>query len=398
MRDIGHIEVGSPLGGGVGIHGGVVSVGAHLGKIGVSGNQRLHHRTNGGRATESVGGVDDTEHSLGTMIGNGAVEECGIGIVDDLLEYEVFQLKTGGKGRIRSRVAGSELRALGDGVVISTPDELDGITDGSIDGEGNITKDTLGRSNIDDVSLAGLGWRVIVRRHRRGVHGLTLLDAIVVGVAVASPAVTSRTVGGGRVGLIHGGGCTVWRRGAGVGVRRGIGVVVAAIRIVVITVWIVVTTVAHAVSGERGRRAPSARRRHLICGPRICGPRVAAGSMIHATAVPAAFDQNGGGRAIGDSMLTSCQCWTCRWVLGDPREAAPQGPWTNKERGDSGRYGNGPSSRFERMESERLWLKRNVCVEQANEQYFLSEGSLATDSIEEGDLGNVLTLREDWTR
>jgi hypothetical protein len=67
-------------------------------------------------------------------------------------------------------------------VVVSTPDELDGITDGSVDGEGDITEDTLGRSNPDDVSLAGLGGRAILGRHRRGILGLALLDTIVEGV------------------------------------------------------------------------------------------------------------------------------------------------------------------------------------------------------------------------
>lgn len=36
------------------------------------------------------------------------------------------------------------------------------------------------------------------------------------------------------------------------------------------------------------------------------------------------------------------------------------------------------------------------CVEQATNRIFLSEGCLATDSVEEGDLENVLAFREDW--
>ena len=218
MRNTGHVEVGSPLGSDVGAHGGVVNVGAHLVKIGVGGNHRLHHRTDGGGTTKSVGGVNDTEHTLATVGGNCAVEEDGIGVVYDLLEDEVFELAARGKGRILSGIARSELRALGDGVVVSTPDELDGITDGSVDSEGHITEDALGGSNIDDVSLAALGRRAITRGHRRGVLGLTLLDTIIVGVAVASPAVAPRTVGGGRRGRFIGG-----------GIGRGIGFVVAAI-------------------------------------------------------------------------------------------------------------------------------------------------------------------------
>ena len=208
------------------------------------------------------------------MIGNGTVEEEGVGIVHDLLEDEVFQLKTRSKGGIGSGVARGELRALGNCVVVSAPNELDGVTDGSVDGEGNVTEDTLGRSNIDNVSLAGLGRGVIVRRHRRRVLGLTLLDTIVVRVAVTSPVVASGTVGGGR--------CTGWRKGAvGRSVGRGRGIVVATIGVVVTTVRIVipavgvvvvtairiviptvgiVAAVVHIVTtrgGERGRRTPS---------------------------------------------------------------------------------------------------------------------------------------------
>lgn len=150
------------------------------------------------------------------MAGNSTVEEEGVSIVDDLIKGETLQLNTGGERRIGSCVARSELRALGDGMVVSAPDEPDGVTDRGVDGEGDIAKDTLGRSNVDDVGVAGLGGRAHGRRvhgrrghggraHGRipGVLGLTLLDAVVEGVA--SPVVTSRTVSGGRLGLIGGG-------------------------------------------------------------------------------------------------------------------------------------------------------------------------------------------------
>ena len=147
------------------------------------------------------------------MGGNGAVEEERVGIVDDLLKDEVLQLNARGEGRVGSLVAGSELRAFGDGVVVSTPDELDGITNGSVDGEGDVAEDTLGRSNPDDVSLSGLGGSLL-GRGQRGKLGLALLNAIVEGVA-ASPVATSRTVGGGRLGLINGGGAAILGRGGG---------------------------------------------------------------------------------------------------------------------------------------------------------------------------------------
>lgn len=147
------------------------------------------------------------------MGGNGAVEEDRIGVVDDLLKGEVLELNTRGERRIGSLVARSELGALGDGVVVSTPDELDGITDGSVDGEGDVTEDTLGRGNPDDMGLAGLGGSVLgsVLGGSQRELGLALLNAVVEGVA--SPVVASRTVGGGRLGLIGGGWGTVLRGG-----------------------------------------------------------------------------------------------------------------------------------------------------------------------------------------
>ena len=197
LRDTAHVKVGSPLGGDSRILGSVINESAHLAKIGVGGHHWLHHRADGSGTTESVGRVNDTEHALGAVVGNGTVEEGGVGIVDNLLEDEVLQLDTRGEGGVRGLVARSELRALGNGVVVSTPDELDGIADGSVDGEGNVTEDTLGRSDPDDVSLSGLGGRGIGRSQGR-VAGLTLLNAII--VRVAPPRVAPRTVGRGRLG------------------------------------------------------------------------------------------------------------------------------------------------------------------------------------------------------
>ena len=196
LRNTTHVEVGSPLGGDSRILGSVINEGAHLAKIGVGGDHWLHHRTNGSGTTESVGRVDDTEHALGAVVGNGAVEEGGVGIVDNLLEDEVLQLDTGGEGGIRGLVARSELRALGNGVVVSTPDELDGISNGSVDGEGDVTEDTLSRSDPDDVSLSSFSGRLIGRSQGR-VAGLALLNAII--VRVASPVVASRTICRGRL-------------------------------------------------------------------------------------------------------------------------------------------------------------------------------------------------------
>ena len=237
VRNIGHAEAGSPLGGGIRRLGSVVDVVAHLAEIGVSSDHLLHHGANGRRSGIGVGRVNDTEHALGAVVGNGAIEEDRVSIVDDLLKDEVLELNARGERRIGSLVARSELRALGDGVIVSTPDELDGITDGSVDGEGDVTKDTLGRSNPDDVGLAGLGGGVLGRSHSRGELGLALLDAVVEGVA-------SRTVGGGRLGLISGGWGTVLR-GGGVGIGGGRETLALAI-----------------ISGEGSGGTPCARRQH----------------------------------------------------------------------------------------------------------------------------------------
>jgi hypothetical protein len=179
------------------------------------------------------------------------VEEDRVGIVDDLLKDEVLQLNTRGEESIGSLVARSELRTLGDGVVVSTPDELDGITDGSVDSEGDITEDALGRSNPDDVGLAGLGGSVL-GRSQRGVLRLALLNAVVEGVA--SPVVASRAVGGGRLRLVGGGRVTILRRGF---IGGGVGREVLALAVISgeRSRGIIVLLV---VGGERSRRIPGA--------------------------------------------------------------------------------------------------------------------------------------------
>ena len=52
---------------------------------------------------------------------------------------------------VRSLVAGSKLRRLGNSVVVGIPHEGDSITDGCVDNERNIAENTLGGSNNDGV-------------------------------------------------------------------------------------------------------------------------------------------------------------------------------------------------------------------------------------------------------
>ena len=238
------------------------------------------------------------------MVGNGAVEEGWVGIVDNLLEDEVLQLNTRSEGGIQGLVARSELGALGDGVVVSTPDELDGITDGGVDGEGDVTEDTLGRSDPDDVSLSGLGGRsvfgFVLGRSQRGVLGLALLDTVV--VWVTPPGVASRSIG--RLRVIDGGRGTVLGR---VGVGRG--TVLRSVRIVrrvgvggsgSIRRECLVLAI---ICGERGRGTPGVRRPWLIGGR--SWRRVGVGGGEHAIAVPGVLDQNGEGRSRSNYILTA---------------------------------------------------------------------------------------------
>ena len=310
LRDAAHVEVGSPLGGYTGILGSVINKGAHLAKIGVGGNHWLHHRADGSGTTESVRRVDDTEHALCAVVGNGAVEEGGVGIVDNLLEDEVLQLDTRGEGSIGGLVARSELRALGNGVVVSTPDELDGIADGSVDGEGNVTENTLGRSDPDDMSLSGLGGRLIDRREGR-VAGLALLNAIIIRVLVP-PGVASRTVGRGRGRLGPGAASRVGRRrlvGRGRGAVPGIAsVLVGGGRLILGGVAVPVAIL----GGKGSRGSPGA---WLLSWRRV---NVRSGQ--HPVAVPGIFDQTVEWEGVSDRILT-----TRRYQTGGYRlERRPQ--------------------------------------------------------------------------
>ena len=81
------------------------------------------------------------------MTGCCAVEEDRVGIVNDLIESEALVMCARSKEARCSLVADLELRGLRDGVVVRHPDEMDGITNGSVHSEGNISENTLGRGN-----------------------------------------------------------------------------------------------------------------------------------------------------------------------------------------------------------------------------------------------------------
>lgn len=84
-----------------------------------------------------------------------AVEVDRVGVVNDLLKDESCVLLAGSEGAVASLVARSELARLGDGVVVRAPHEHDGITDGRVHGERNVTENTLRRSDDDGVGDTG---------------------------------------------------------------------------------------------------------------------------------------------------------------------------------------------------------------------------------------------------
>lgn len=156
-----------------------------------------------GRGGDEVGSrVDDTEHSALAVTTNGAVEVSGPGVGNDLAEDEVLDLRARSEGTLFSPVARQELGGLGDGVVVGPPSELDGLTDGGVHGEGNVTEDTLGGSDNDGVGDASSdddgatssgGWPVLTGAAAVGSNAL--LDTVIV-LVMNTPILLAGPVGG----------------------------------------------------------------------------------------------------------------------------------------------------------------------------------------------------------
>ena len=83
------------------------------------------------------------------------VVEGGVGVVNNLIESEVLVVSSRSEGSGRGLVAKLKLGGLGDGVVVCSPDETNGISDRRVNGERNVTENTLGRSNNNGVGHAG---------------------------------------------------------------------------------------------------------------------------------------------------------------------------------------------------------------------------------------------------
>lgn len=77
------------------------------------------------------------------------------------------------EGRVAGLVAKFELGGLGHGVVICAPNEFDGVADGCVDGEGDISKDTLSGRDPDGVrrTISVAARASSHRRRWRHVHG-----------------------------------------------------------------------------------------------------------------------------------------------------------------------------------------------------------------------------------
>jgi len=227
------IDVGTPGSSTDVTSGDVVGVGHGSGEGAGVGNEVDHGVADGAGGTEGAGGVDDAEHALLTMLGCTTVEEVGGGIVDDLVEDEALILFTGSKWRVSGLVARQELAGLGHGVVVGTPLEHDGVTNGGVEGEWDVTKDTLGGGNNNSVgNTVGTGLATIlsvtgsdgsgggVHGGGSAVRGQALVHAVV--VVISTPVAVSGPVRGGRVGLERGGG----RGGSGI---LGLSVVVVVV-------------------------------------------------------------------------------------------------------------------------------------------------------------------------
>ena len=115
---------------------------------------------------------NDSETDI-PVSGGTTVVEGGVGVVNNLIESEVLVVSSRSEGSGRGLVAKLKLRGLGDGVVVGTPDELDGVTDGRVDGERHVAEHALGGCNDNGVGGAGAGGTMVaavvgvVRRGRR---------------------------------------------------------------------------------------------------------------------------------------------------------------------------------------------------------------------------------------
>ena len=122
------------------------------GDVGAVARDGGHHVIDGGRRASCVRWVDDSEHTLLAMGGYTAVEERRVRRVNDLGEDKALVLDTGGEWCIGSLVAKLELGGFGNSMHVGVPLELDGITDGGIHRERDISENTLSWGNDDSVS------------------------------------------------------------------------------------------------------------------------------------------------------------------------------------------------------------------------------------------------------
>jgi len=185
-------------------------------EIGGLSSHQGHEGRDGDVGAGGLGHVDDTEHSLGAVGRDSAVEVDGLVIGDSLGELSGALLDTRGEEGISGLVAEVESRSLGDGVVLgAVPDELDGLADGDVDHGGNVTENAILRSNEDSDELASGRLAGLSGRSRRGspggwgsaIRSHALVDTVVVGVLgrrIRAGAVLGGLGDRARLDLLHG--------------------------------------------------------------------------------------------------------------------------------------------------------------------------------------------------
>lgn len=200
VGDLSHVDVASPAGGSSVVDGGLGGDIGVAGDVGALLSDGLHLKADGRGRGELGSGVDDTEHSLLAMAGGTAEEVRWLGVIDNLVVDEVLVLDTRGEEGITSAVAREESRGLGHGVVVGAPHELDGVTDGGVDGEGNVTQDTLGGGDNDGVGSTSSSDTTAVGSSGGGGIGTRLLAvgshalADTIGVLLVAPVSAARAV------------------------------------------------------------------------------------------------------------------------------------------------------------------------------------------------------------
>jgi len=102
------------------------------------------------------------------MGGRTAVVERGVSIIDNLSEDEGLVLLARCEGDVGRLVAKVQLGGLGHCVIVGTPNELDSVPDGCVEGERHIAKNTLCGGDPDSVGRTTTRAATVSRRRGHG--------------------------------------------------------------------------------------------------------------------------------------------------------------------------------------------------------------------------------------